>query len=68
MIGFARIDTRVIVRNVPNYPLDKGFMVARVVDADLWFYGLYDSDIRAGEVAREIGNGVVIEIKGEERI
>lgn len=40
-------------------------MVARLVDAELWYYGVYDTWERAEEVAKELGNGVVFEIDTE---
>jgi hypothetical protein len=40
-------------------------MVARLVDNELWYYGLYDTWERAEEVAKELGNSVVFEIDNE---
>ena len=40
-------------------------MVARLVDGELWYYGLYNTWERAKEVAKELGNGVVFEIDTE---
>jgi hypothetical protein len=40
-------------------------MVARLVDSELWYYGIYATWKRAEEVAKELGNGVVFEIDTE---
>ena len=40
-------------------------MVARLVDNELWYYGLYDTWDRAEKVAKELGNGVAFEIDTE---
>ena len=37
-------------------------MVARLVDSELWYYGMYATWERAEEVAKELGNGVVFEV------
>jgi hypothetical protein len=55
---------------VTNCPIDiigsdSTVMVARLVDGELWYYGLYDTWERAEEVAKELGNGVVFEIDTE---
>ena len=52
-----------IVADVKNTPktLSSGFMVARLVDGELWYYGTYEEKDRADSVAQEIGNGVVLE-------
>ena len=41
-------------------------MVARLVDSELWYYGMYATWERAEEVAKELGNGVVLEVETEE--
>ena len=50
------------VKNTPR-TLTNGYMVARAVDGELWYYGTYPEKDRADSVAVEIGNGVVL--KGE---
>lgn len=54
------IDVKVCVMNCPDKPLRTGYLVARVSDAVLWYYGTYDTADRAAEVAVELGNGVVL--------
>ena len=50
---------KVSYKNIPeHYTL--GFIVARLVDTDLWYYGVYETQERAEEVAAELGNGVVM--------
>lgn len=53
---------------VMNMPREKqvGFIVARQHRGRLWFYGNYESEDRAYEIADEIGNGVVVEATGED--
>ena len=56
---------------INNTPKDiegkTGFIVARRDDytAKLWYYGRYDTEARAYEVAKELDNGIVLELKGE---
>lgn len=47
------------VKNTPR-TLTSGYMVARAVDGELWYYGTYEEKDRADNVAREIGNAVVL--------
>ncbi len=47
------------IKNKPNTE-QSGFMVARLVDGELWYYGTYPEKDRADSVAVEIGNGVVL--------
>ncbi len=37
-------------------------IVANLVDSELWYYGMYATWERAEEVAKELGNGVVLEV------
>lgn len=39
-----------------------GYMVVRVVDCKLWYYGIYEKPEKAAAVAKEIGNGIVLEV------
>ena len=60
----ARLDVKALVRNVPVdiYKGDEhGFMVVKVDGTDLWFYGLYDTQARAEDVAVEVG-GILLEV------
>lgn len=60
----AIIKAEVFVNNCPVNIIqnEATFMVARLVDTDLWYYGLYNTHERALEVAEKLGNGVVLEM------
>ena len=66
------MEGRVIVNKVcvMNCPQDKefgvGYMVVRVVDSVLWYYGFYNTMDRAVNVAVELGNGLVLGIDKKE--
>lgn len=47
------------VNNLPTYELDE-WVVARFDGLELWFYGTYDDESDAIQVATEIGNGLVL--------
>jgi hypothetical protein len=51
---------KVTVKNLPNYEL-KHYIVARYDRQELWFYGTWDDRETAERVAKEIGNGLVVE-------
>ena len=48
------------INNLKDYALDHKYIVARIVGDELWFWGAWDDDQRAEEVARQLGNGLVI--------
>lgn len=48
-----------IINNLPRYAAEYDYIVASVVDGDLWFYGAWNDESRAYEVARSI-NGTVV--------
>lgn len=50
------------VNNLPGGRIENGFLVCRVVDGELWYYGLYDLKDRADKAVAEIGNGIVVEV------
>ena len=43
-----------IIYNTPTYATEYGYIVARACDGDLWFYGAYETEDRAKEVANEV--------------
>ena len=52
---------KVKVENVSQssgYP--NQFIVARLVDGELWYYGVYETEERANEVRSEFENGIVL--------
>lgn len=61
----AFVTVRTFVKNCPLSIIknEDKVMVARLVDSELWFYGLYATWDRAEEVAKELGNGVVLEVE-----
>ena len=63
----AYLKVNLFVKNCPIDIIgsDSTVMVARLVDNELWYYGLYNTWERAEEVAKELGNGVVFEIDTE---
>ena len=60
----AFLKVRTFVKNCPVSIIrnEDNVMVARLVDSELWYYGLYATWERAEEVAKELGNGVVLEV------
>ena len=60
----TRIPCFVEVKNMSENAKDKdGFLVVRRGDdSSLWYYGLYDSEETARNAAKEIGNGLVLEV------
>ena len=61
----AFLKVRIFVNNCPFSIIrsEDRVMVARLVDSELWFYGLYATWDKAEEVAKELGNGVVLEVE-----
>ena len=59
----AFLTVRTFVKNCPVSIIENEdkVMVARLVDSELWYYGMYATWERAKEVAQELGNGVVLE-------
>lgn len=60
--AFLKVNT--FVKNCPVNVIrsEETVMVARLVDSELWYYGLYATWERAKKVAKELGNGVVLEV------
>lgn len=59
----ANMKCRAMVRNIPEDVATgkrQGYIVARVDRGVMWYYGCYETDARATEVASELGNGVVL--------
>lgn len=54
------VNAKVSVKNLPDKPLGTGYLVVRLFDLVLWYYGFYDSFERALLAADEIGNGIVL--------
>lgn len=66
----ANMKCRAMVRNVPEDVATgkrQGYIVARVDRGVMWYYGCYETDVRAATVADELGNGAVFcNIRGTE--
>lgn len=64
----AIIQAEVFVNNCPLNIIDSEatFMVARIVDSELWYYGMYETFERAKSVAKELENGLALEVKDNE--
>ena len=64
----AFLKIRAFIKNCPVSVIgnEDNVMVARLVDSELWDYGMYATWERAEEVAKELGNGVVLEVETEE--
>jgi hypothetical protein len=52
--------TKINVRNLPDYAKRYMFIVSRLCDGELWFWGAYETKERANEVAKEIGGVVTL--------
>ena len=61
--AFLKVNT--FVKNCPFSIIrsESTVMVARLVDTELWYYGMYATWERAEEVAKELGNGVILEVE-----
>ena len=53
----------VSVYNTPDYAENHNFIVSRLVENNLWFYGAYDEIEKAREVAEEIDGLVVVNVR-----
>lgn len=47
------------IMNLPNYELDD-YIVVRLNDGQLWFYGTYEEKLAAEMVAKAFENGLVV--------
>lgn len=65
----AYLKVNTFVKNCPVSIIESedNVMVARLVDSELWYYGMYTTWERAEEVAKELGNGVVLEVETEDQ-
>lgn len=48
-----------IIKNLSSYAINYKYIVASDIDGELWFYGAWNDENRAYEVARDI-RGVVV--------
>ena len=47
------------IRNLPEYALAYKYVVYREVGGECWFYGAYNSVMKAADVAAEVGGKVI---------
>ena len=52
---------KIMVNNVPKESELKRYIVARVCDAELWYYGTYGTQNIAKDVSDFLGNAIVID-------
>lgn len=58
------MDVYVKINNVPEYAQNKsGFMVVKVISTEMWFYGIYEEEKEAQDIAEIIGDAIVLERK-----
>ena len=57
-----KIIVTMMVKNLPS-TLIYGYVVARQDNGEVWFYGDYETEERAREVAIELGNGLYFEVR-----
>ena len=64
----AFLTVRTFIKNCPVSIIENEdkVMVARLVDSELWYYGMYATWDRAKEVAKELENGVILEVEDGE--
>ena len=48
------------VNNVPQYAHNYRYWVVRAVEGELWFWGAWNDENRANEVAAELLNGAIV--------
>ena len=48
------------INNLPEYAKEKAFIVARICDGELWFWGAWDNQEKANEVAYGLENGICL--------
>lgn len=59
----SRANFVVEVNNTSRSSYENKFVVARLVNGELWFYGMYETEEEANRVRDEFPNGIVLEGK-----
>lgn len=55
------------IKNLPKYAWEYGYVVAREVNGEFWFYGAFPGIRTAQAAAKEIGNGAIFKmLRGKE--
>lgn len=52
------------INNLPKYAWEYGYVVAREVDGEFWFYGAFPGIKTAQAAVKEINNGVIFKMIG----
>ena len=60
----GKITVQVEVNNMPENVHGPWMVVRDCRDARFWYFGTYDTEEKAREVAEDIGNGIVLEYGG----
>lgn len=55
------ISAYITIYNLPEYPL-RQYIVANMDGHKLWFFGTYDFETKAEEIAAGLSRGLVIEV------
>lgn len=53
----------VTINNVSAYVTDEKFIVARLVNGELWFWGAWDDKKSADKVAQTMQDMIVVEVE-----
>ena len=48
------------VHNMPAYATDMKYLVVRLVDHQLWFYGAFDNEEKANTTAENLGDEALV--------
>lgn len=49
------------INNMPDYANESNYVVATLVDGELWFWGAYDDYDKAQEAVQETGDRLIVE-------
>lgn len=61
--AFLKVLTFVKYCPVSIIESEDNVMVAKLVNSELWYYGMYATWDKATQVAKDLGNGVVLEVE-----
>jgi len=64
-VGGARIKAgvaKVLVNGIPDYVTEESYIVARLDDGDLWFWGAWEKPEEATKAAKQFENGIVVRL------
>lgn len=61
--GMKNINGTVTVKNVSDYVTDEKYIVAKLVNGELWFWGAWDDKKSADKAAQTMPDMIVVEVK-----